>query len=148
MIRRATTDDVEELYLLETICFRERRFQRDHILWILHHPNAATFVETDKKTRGALMLLVEGTVCRVLSIAVHPAFRLKGIGSMMMDEAERFAREHSASEVRLEVSTMNHGAMKFYLRLGYKNVGTMAHYYSWGEDAYSMSKSLEPRAKS
>lgn len=146
-MRRATTDDVEELYLLETICFRERRFQKDHILWILHHPRAATFIETDKRTRGALMLLVEGTVCRVLSIAVHPAFRLKGIGSMVMAEAEKFAQQHSASEVRLEVSTKNHGAVKFYTKLGYKNVGIMAHYYSWGEDAYSMSKSIARGAK-
>ena len=148
MIRRATTDDIEELYLLETICFRERRFKKDHILWILHNPNAATFIDEDRRTRGAVMLIIENSACRIISIAVHPAFRLGGIGQALMAVAEDHAIKHSASEVRLEVGTNNDGAVQFYRKLGYENTGTLPGYYSWGEDAYTMRKSLLQRAKS
>lgn len=148
MIRRANTDDVEELYLIETICFRERRFKREHILWILHNPHAATFIDREDKTRGTLMLLVEGGICRVLSLAVHPAYRLRGLGREFMRIAENWAAENKASAVKLEVSTNNAGAIEFYKRLGYQNAGMLPHYYSWGEDAYSMSKEISQGAKS
>jgi len=148
VLRRATTNDVEELYLIETICFKERRFQREHILWILHNPNAVTFIDREDRTRGTMMLLKEGAVCRVLSLAVHPAFRLQGLGRKFMAVAEDWAREGKATAIKLEVSTKNTGAIEFYKKLGYENAGLLSHYYSWGEDAYSMSKALETRAKS
>jgi len=147
VIRRANTDDVEELYLLETICFRERRFKREHILWILHNPHAATFIDRDEKTRGTLMLLAEGDTCRVLSLAVHPAVRMQGIGKALMVVAEEWAIENKASLMKLEVSTSNPGAIDFYKKLGYENAGLLTHYYSWGEAAYSMKKELAQRAK-
>jgi ribosomal-protein-alanine N-acetyltransferase len=147
VIRRANTDDVEELYLLETICFRERRFKREHILWILHNPHAATFIDREEKTRGTLMLLIEGNVCRVLSLAVHPSCRLKGHGRQLRAVAERWAKENGATAVKLEVSTSNNGAIEFYRKLGYENAGLLSHYYSWGEDAYSMKKDIAQGAK-
>ena len=147
MIRKATVEDLEELYLIETICFRERRFQREHILWILHHPNAAIYIDREERTRGTLMLLFEGDVCRVLSLAVHPAYRRQGIGRSLMALAEDYARRKNITVVMLEVSTQNSAAIDFYKKLGYENTGFLSHYYSWGEDAYSMSKNLAQRAK-
>ncbi len=147
LIRRATTDDLEEIFLLETICFRERRFKKDHILWVLHHPHGATFIDADKKTRGTLMLLMEGEVCRILSIAVHPAHRLKKVGTSLMREAEDYAISNGGKKVRLEVSVGNVGAVEFYKKIGYKNTGTLPQYYSWGEDAYTMGKELRDGAK-
>jgi len=147
LIRKATVDDVDELYLIETICFRERRFQREHILWILHHPNAATYIDRNERTRGTLMLLLEGAVCRVLSLAVHPAYRRQGIGRALMALSEDYAVAHGATIVKLEVSTKNAVAIDFYKSLGYENTGFLSNYYSWGEDAHSMSKNVALRAK-
>ncbi len=147
LIRRATTDDLEEIFLLETICFRERRFKKDHILWVLHHPYGVTFIDTEKKTRGTLMLLIESDVCRILSIAVHPAHRHKSVGTALMREAEHYAISKGSKKVRLEVGVNNVGALEFYNKLGYKNTGTLTRYYSWGEDAYTMSKKLSDCAK-
>jgi len=61
--------------------------------------------------------------------------------------AEDYAVAHGASTVKLEVGTKNAVAIEFYKKLGYENAGFLSHYYSWGEDAYSMSKSVAPRAK-
>ena len=148
LIRRANTDDVEEIYLLETICFKERRFQRDHILWILHNPQAITFIDKQEKTRGAVMLLIERGVCRILSLAVHPAVRLQGVGKALMMAAENWAKKNRVTAMRLEVGTKNSGALEFYKKLGYESTGLLPHYYSWGEDAYSMKKDMERGAKS
>ena len=63
-----------------------------------------------------------------------------------MAAAERVARERGATVARLEVSTVNVGAIALYRGLGYRTEGVLPGYYSWGEDAYSMQKKLEPNA--
>ena len=143
MLRRATPADLESIYRIEVACFKERRFRRDHVEWILRNERAATFVEEDgSQLLGAIMLLVEGQVCRVLSVATMPEFRRRHLGTAMMKAAEDEARRRGCSQVRLEVSTRNYGAIEFYRGLGFRTDGVLYGYYSWGEDAYSMIRSV------
>ncbi len=147
MLRRATPKDLEAIYRIETACFKERRFRRDHVEWILRNDRAATFVEEDGlDLAGAIMLLVEGQVCRVLSVATMPDHRRRHLGTEMMHAAEAEARRRSCAQVRLEVSTRNYGAIEFYRGLGYKTDGVLYGYYSWGEDAYSMTRPISAEA--
>ena len=92
------------------------------------------------------MVLLENGQSRILSVAVHPARRRGGIGRKLMEAAERVARERGATVARLEVSTVNVRAIALYRGLGYRTEGLLPGYYSWGEDAYSMQKKLEPNA--
>ena len=57
-----------------------------------------------------------------------------------MSVVERTAREKHRSEVRLEVNVKNAGALAFYKALGYEVVARLPRYYSWGDDAFAMSK--------
>ncbi len=144
MLRPASPDDLEAIYRVEIACFRERRFRKDHVDWILRNERAKTFVVDSGNGRldGAIMLLFEGQFCRVLSVATMPEYRRHGLGTEMMRAAEEEARNRNCSRVRLEVSTQNYGAIEFYRGLGYKTDGVLYGYYSWGEDAYSMVRSL------
>lgn len=139
MLRAATSADLEGIYRIEIACFKQRRFRRDHVEWILHNDRALTLVEDGGvDLDGAIMLLFEGQVCRVLSVATMPERRRKGLGTEMMRAAEAQARKRGCAQIRLEVSTRNYGAIEFYRGLGYKTDGVLYGYYSWGEDAYSM----------
>ena len=140
MIRAADVHDLDALYELEELCFAERRFQKDHLLYILKNPRASTFVYEDQGVLGSLMLLDEPSVTRVLSVGVHPRHRRQGIGARLMSVVERTAREKHRSEVRLEVNVKNAGALAFYKALGYEVVARLPRYYSWGDDAFAMSK--------
>ena len=143
MLRRATPEDLESIYRIEIECFRERRFRRDHVDWILRNERALTLVEdAGSRLDGAIMLLFEGHACRVLSVATIPSRRRQGLGMKMMDAAEAEARRRGSALVRLEVSTRNYGAIEFYRKLGYRTDGVLYGYYSWGEDAYSMAKPM------
>ncbi len=143
MLRRAAASDLDALDQLETECFQERKFRRDHLDWILRNPKALTLLADEgRQLAGAVMLLFEGRVCRVLSVAVAPGSRRKGLGSAMMHAAEEEARARGCELVRLEVSTRNVAAIEMYRRLGYRTDGVLYGYYSWGEDAYSMTKPL------
>lgn len=143
VLRPAGLADLEAVYQLEDACFKERRFQRDHVQWILTNPSALTLVEDGgRDLLGAVMLLFEGRVCRILSIAVISEARRRRLGSAMMREAERIAAARGCVVVRLEVSTRNVGAVEFYRRLGYEVDGFLPRYYSWGEDAHSMRRRI------
>ncbi len=151
MLRVATPTDLEAIYRVEIVCFKERRFRKDHVDWILRNERAKTFVAQgdDGTLQGAIMLLFEGPSCRVLSVATMPEFRRRGLGNEMMRAAEDEAHRRNCTRVRLEVSTQNYGAIEFYRGLGYKTDGVLYGYYSWGEDAYSMIRTFadpEPRA--
>ena len=144
MLRSATPEDLESIYRIEVACFKERRFRKDHVDWILRNDRAVTLVEESNGGRldGAIMLLFEGQFCRVLSVATMPEHRRRGLGTEMMRAAEGEARKRSCARVRLEVSTRNYSAIEFYRGLGYKTDGVLYGYYSWGEDAYSMVRPL------
>ncbi len=139
LLRTATPNDLDAIYEIETRCFKEKRFRRDHVDWILRNERCRTLVEEDQgRLLGAAMLLFESQACRILSVAVVSEARRQGIASRMMQAAQRLAEGYRCTMVRLEVSTQNHAAIAFYRNLGYKTDGVLYGYYSWGEDAYSM----------
>ena len=148
LLRGAGSGDVDALYHFEVLCFHERRFRREHVDWILRNERALTLV-VDGPTglRGAIMMLFEGHVCRILSVAVAPDERRRGLGSRLMKAAEDLSQERGCSSVRLEVSTHNLAAIEFYRGLGYRTDGVLYGYYTWGEDAYSMQKAIRPPAE-
>ncbi len=148
MLRPARPPDLDAIYRIEIACFKEHRFRRDHVDWILHNDRAEVLVEEDRgELVGAIMLLFERQVCRVLSVATMPEDRRRGLGTEMMQAAEEEARRRACAQVRLEVSTRNYGAIEFYRGLDYRTDGVLYEYYSWGEDAYEMVKPLAATAE-
>jgi len=145
VLRVARPADLEKLHRFEILCFREHPFRRDHIGWILGNEHAVTLVQDGLEgLTAAMMLLFEGRACRILSVGVAPRVRRRGIAMQMMRAAEAICRERGFSSIRLEVSTRNLPAIELYRHLGYRTDGVLYGYYSWGEDAYSMGKTLLP----
>jgi ribosomal protein S18 acetylase RimI-like enzyme len=56
------------------------------------------------------------------NVIVDEVFRQKGIGQMLMREAEAWAQENGASMVELNVYDFNQAAIALYERLGYHMV--------------------------
>ncbi|MCI4456914.1 MAG: ribosomal protein S18-alanine N-acetyltransferase [Desulfurococcaceae archaeon] len=79
----------------------------------------------------------------VISIAVLPEYRRRGIGRSLMIEGMRRMKEYyNADEVILEVRVSNTPAIELYKKLGFKVVRIIPRYYRDGEDAYLMAKAL------
>ncbi len=64
----------------------------------------------------------------VASMWVAPAHRRTGLGTMLMDAVQLWARSHGAGELRLMVTSNNATATAFYQRLGYTFTGTTEPY--------------------
>lgn len=79
----------------------------------------------------------------VVSIAVLPDYRHRGIATALMVDAMNTMKEkYKASEVYLEVRVSNEPAIKLYEKLGFRKVKVLRKYYMDGEDAYLMAKEL------
>jgi ribosomal protein S18 acetylase RimI-like enzyme len=78
----------------------------------------------------------------VLSLAVSPAFRRRGIARKLMAEVESLVREE-AGTVSPCVRPDNVEGVNLYLSLGYKVLALCSGYYEDGSDAYMMVKHLE-----
>lgn len=79
----------------------------------------------------------------VVSIAVLPEFRRRGIATALMVNAMNAMKDkHGAGEVYLEVRVSNEPAIRLYEKLGFRKVKILKKYYLDGEDAYLMAREL------
>jgi ribosomal-protein-alanine N-acetyltransferase len=78
----------------------------------------------------------------VVSIAVLPQGRRKGVAQALMIAAMKGMRHYKAKLCYLEVRVTNEPGVALYKKLGFEASRTIHGYYSDGEDAYVMSKKL------
>jgi ribosomal-protein-alanine N-acetyltransferase len=78
----------------------------------------------------------------IMTIAVNPEFRRKGIASHFIFELEKWAKARSADAMMLEVDVSNESAIALYLKLGYEKLNIRKNYYGYGRDAQIMKKAL------
>ena len=55
---------------------------------------------------------------------VHPAFRGKGVNSLIIDALKQWANDNELSEIRLQVYSENTSAIKAYEKAGFKPILT------------------------
>jgi ribosomal-protein-alanine N-acetyltransferase len=78
------------------------------------------------------------------NVAVRESFRRKGLGSALITEVLKKARELAAKAAFLEVRSSNIAAQEMYSRCGFKSIARRPNYYSEPrEDAMIMTRLLE-----
>ena len=78
----------------------------------------------------------------VVSIAVLPQNRRKGVAKALINRALEGMRYYKAKQCFLEVRVTNDVAVSLYKKLGFDVTRTLSGYYSDGEDAYVMTIKL------
>ncbi len=90
---------------------------------------------------GVQLLAGEGYIT---NIAVHPDFRRKGIGRLLLQRLEALANEEHAEFLTLEVRESNAPAIALYSGMGFEAVGIRRQYYTNPtEDALLMTREFE-----
>ena len=92
---------------------------------------------------AGIMVVAAGVPADLLTIAVLPDFRGKGIAQSMLADLESWSKAKSATEVILEVDTKNESAIRLYEFAGYEKISTRANYYGLGVDALVMRKEIK-----
>jgi len=85
---------------------------------------------------GMLVLWLIIDEAHIGTIAIHPDYRRRGLGSRLMIDVLNELQEKEANLVFLEVRAQNHSAQELYYQLGFKQTGVRRNYYKdTGEDA-------------
>ena len=90
---------------------------------------------------GFVLARAAGGEAEILTLAVTPSARGKGLGRRLLQAATGKAREMGAQTIFLEVGADNPAALALYAGLGFAKVGTRKGYYS-GRDALVLRLSL------
>jgi ribosomal protein S18 acetylase RimI-like enzyme len=86
---------------------------------LAHDPGGMLVLEAGNRLAGAVMAGYDGHRGWVNYLAVDPAYQRRGLGRLLMDEAERRLRAAGCPKVNLQVRTSNEHAVAFYRHLGY-----------------------------
>jgi ribosomal-protein-alanine N-acetyltransferase len=152
-LRKFVPDDLQSVMQINRVCLPEN--YTDFFFIDLHQRFPETFIVADDegKIGGYIMCRIEvglsnfglGGLVRkghVVSIAVMPLSRHKGMASALIKRALEGIAYYKAKQGFLEVRVTNEPAIILYKKLGFEITRTINGYYSDGEDAYVMTKRL------
>ncbi|MCL6578751.1 MAG: ribosomal protein S18-alanine N-acetyltransferase [Candidatus Bathyarchaeota archaeon] len=148
-------NDLRSVVHINMVCLPEN--YTDFFFIDLHQRFPETFIvaEDNGEVVGYIMCRMElglsnfgfkGLVKKghIVSVAVLPQYRRKGIGEALVSKAMEGMRLYNAKQCFLEVRVTNTQAISLYKKLGFQVTRTIHGYYADGEDAYLMSRELKP----
>lgn len=124
--RVASMDDAALLAAIHGQCFAEV-WDQAAMTSLLATPG--TFALIAEEGAGFVMLRVAAGESEVLTLAVLPAARRRGIATTLLSAAAQRAQKMGATELFLEVDETNLPAIALYKRLGFTQIGLRPHYY-------------------
>lgn len=114
-------------------------------LGIIQDPSREVYLARDETgVAGFLILCMTGAfVGYIQTVCIDPARRGRGLGSRLVEFAERRILQVSPN-VFMCVSSFNLSARRLYERLGYKVVGELTDYLVQGHSEFLLRKTLGP----
>lgn len=149
-VREGTLEDLEGLMKLEQDCFGSEKFSENTLKAFLVRDDAFAVVADDGgEVVGAALCLCSKSRAegRIASMAVLGARRRKGVGTLLLGEAEKHLAVMGARTFGLEVDVGNEPAIGLYLKHGYSLRAIIRDYYGAGRHAYMMEKVLPSKKR-
>lgn len=134
-------EHLDSLYALERMSFAvpwtKKAFTDD-----LSNENACyTLLCEGDTVIGYCAFLQAADVADITNVAVHPGYRKRGLGKMLLEEAMCKADARGVKQLFLEVRVSNEAARALYTACGFFEIGLREKYYSDNnEDALIMVK--------
>jgi ribosomal-protein-alanine N-acetyltransferase len=135
MIRRFELADLEEILEIEAQVFPKSSYSAEMFLYYYRLCSDTFLVFEEEKVLGYIIFKPDG---HVISLAVDPSRRRKGVGRRVMDVCGSQCR---GDMLLVEVRVGNVAAQEFYKKLGFQVKRKVRLYYGT-EDAYVMEKKM------
>lgn len=128
-VRSATSADVETLAALHASSYAEV-WPAASLAELLSSPGAFALLAGDEgNPRGFVLARVAGDEAEILTLAVSPETRRRGLGRALVRRAAATAAEQGAATLFLEVAVDNEAALALYGALGFAEKGRRKAYY-------------------
>jgi len=154
-VRSPDISDLEDIVHINRVCLPENYPVAYFIELIKTWRDTSCVVELDNKVVGYILMRIEGGTStpwkprstrkgHIISVAVLPEARRKGLGSKMMEFViDAGSKIDLMTEITLEVRQSNLGAINLYRKLHFVSHKIISGYYSDGEDAVLMKFNYE-----
>ena len=89
VVRKAQQADISAILEIEWECFQEDSFSKEQFAYLISRSKGTFYVmmEEDRVVAYVSLLFHGGTrYLRIYSIAVHPDYRGRGLGQILMDQ--------------------------------------------------------------
>jgi len=140
-LRRVQQKDLRRIHEIEKLSFKYPYSLNYIKLLLILSPELFYVAEVDNEIVGYVVGLIEyGNIGHIISIAVHPKWRRKGIASKLLMKIEEEFKRRNIKIFVLEVEVNNKPAISLYEKHGYRIIDVIKRYYPGGEDAYLMIK--------
>ncbi|MBE9473675.1 MAG: GNAT family N-acetyltransferase [Chloroflexi bacterium] len=142
IVEPATWRDLSSLRNLEKICFPRDVWPLLDMVGVLTFPGVVRLKATRE---GEMAGFIAANLRRtensawISTLGVLPAFRRQGLASTLLRACEAKLK---VPRIRLSVRASNQPALRLYSQFGYKQNGVWSRYYSDGEDALVLEKSV------
>jgi [ribosomal protein S18]-alanine N-acetyltransferase len=94
--------------------------------------NPAAFALADQQGHGFVLAWAVAGEAEILTLAVAPEARRRGLGAALVLDAARLAQARGATALHLEVAEDNFAARALYAKLGFAETGVRPGYYDAG----------------
>lgn len=122
LMRPAGAADVDAIVSLDADSFSQFWRYGEHEIDEALSEARVTAVQTDERIAGYSVVTANRGIAMLARIAVHPAFRGRGIGSALVSDAARYAERVGATTVTLCTQATNAEARSLYAKAGFAEV--------------------------
>ena len=144
MMEQADASQAELLASLHARAF-PKPWSAAEIAKLMENPSVFAILSRDPEPQGFVIAWAIAADSEILTLAVTPDARRKGIGSALVTAASVAALVRGAATMHLEVGETNAAALALYKKLGFEQAGRRSAYYA-GEggavDALVMRRNL------
>ena len=135
--------DLDRILEIEQASFGRDAWDRQLFLdYFRRWPDLFLVARRSRRIRGYIITCSGPKDAELVSIAVDPRDRQRGIGRAMLDETLDQLRSGRARTWWLMVATVNEKAIHFYESYGFVQTRRSKGYYGAGRDAWRMKFSL------
>lgn len=140
---RYRPEHLRRVLAIERACFAADAYPAQLFLELYRRCGEWFFLaRMEAEVAGYIVTCVRGGVAEIVSIAVAPAFRRRGVGSALLRHTLRALARRGLRLVRLMVRASDPVAIRLYRRFGFAPTGKVPRYYQDGADALCMERRI------
>jgi ribosomal-protein-alanine N-acetyltransferase len=148
LLRAYQPDDFDALYKLDQNCFpRGIAYSKTTLRYFLELSSAECLLSVENDIAGFILSEVDGALAHIITLDVAEAHRRSGVGTMLLNAAEKSLFAQGVRSISLETAVNNQAAVNFWTRHGYIREGILKRYYLNRIDGYEMRKALSSAQK-
>jgi [ribosomal protein S18]-alanine N-acetyltransferase len=144
-IRPMRCSDLDRILKIENASFGEDAYDRNLFAKFFHKCRDLFLVAVrGRNVCGYMVTCIGGRAeedrAELVSVAVDPKHRVKGVGTALMDSTLRRLRRRGVLQFHLTVKVTNAAAIGFYEKYGFRRERIVRGYYEDGTDGRRMAK--------